>query len=601
MHVTLINWVTNVALAAIAIGLLIFVHELGHFLSAKAIGVRVETFSLGFWKKLVGFRRGDTEYRLSLIPLGGYVKLAGEMEGEGTGAPDEFSSKSPGRRAFVLVSGVAMNAVFALLAFVVAFTIGVPFEVAEVGRVDQGLPAWEAGLAPGDRIVRLNNVTDPDFEDVQRQVALMGRESVTAVVDREGRELVFEIYPAYDERMGMRVIGFTPPLEPVVTGLASIDGQRPAQDAGVELGDRILRVNGRQIKYYRHLQEALQGRAGETIELELLRNGETLSVAVETLAAERYVMGISGADTKIQALQGGGAAAEAGFRTGDRITAVEGRNVRSTVELEDAIEEMFGSLAVSVDRDGAIMDIGVDIPDRSALREFMFSFTTGASNELTWVRRDGPAWEAGMSAGDIITSIGDRQVTDWQDVVEANHRLGSEPRTVAWRRNGEGFEARLVPERDMNDRTAQIGAHFSQMKYRVRREGVLSSISTGAHKTYGALADMVFTIRGFARREVSPQHVGGIVLIAHVAYHAASRGVGQLLYFSAMISMALAFLNILPIPVLDGGHLMFIGIEKIRGRPVGEKAKAVSQSIGLTLLLLLVAYAFRNDILRLLG
>ena len=129
------NSVLSIALAAIAVGLLIFVHELGHFLAAKAVGVRVEVFSIGFWHKIFGFTRGDTEYRFSAIPLGGYVKLAGETREEASGDPDELYSKSPGARALVFVAGVFMNMVLALVAFIVAFTIGVPFKVPDVGRL----------------------------------------------------------------------------------------------------------------------------------------------------------------------------------------------------------------------------------------------------------------------------------------------------------------------------------------------------------------------------------------------------------------------------------------------------------------------------------
>ncbi len=595
------NMFVNIALAAIAVGMLILVHEVGHFLAAKAVGVRVETFSIGFWKKIVWFKKGDTEYRLSLIPLGGYVKLAGELEGEGTGASDEFSSKSPGARALVFVSGVAMNVVFALAAFILAFTIGVPFEVAEVGSVERGSPAWEAGLLPGDRIVKSGSISNPDFEDVQRQVTLLGRDYVTFMVERGGEEYVFDVRPRYDEFMGMRTIGFRPPFEPVVTGLARIDinGRRsPALDAGMQLGDRVLSVNGREVEYFRHIEEELRDRGGEILEMELLRNGEKVALSVETVSARHYVMGISGADTVIEALQGGGPAAEAGLLPGDRIVSVNGVGVRSAVELEESVKAALGEVLLRVERNGTIHGIEIGIPDRRALKDFMFSFTTYANVRLTWVRENGPAWQAGLRAGDVVTHVGERAVGSWADLQLVNARLAGEPRTVRWLRDGENMEAEVIPQISDELRTARIGAVFNKAKMRVRREGIVGAVTTGVGKTYGAFADIVFSIRGFATREVSTQHVGGIVLIAHVAYYSAARGIGQLLYFSAIISAALAFLNILPIPVLDGGHLLFVIIEKLRGRPVGEKARAVSQTIGLSLLLLLVAYAIRNDIMR---
>ncbi len=599
----MMSFLINTALAAVAVGLLILVHELGHFLAARAVGVRVEVFSIGFWKKIVSFRRGPTEYRLSLIPLGGYVKLAGEMEGEGSGAPDEFSSKGPGARSVVLVSGVAMNVLYAFAAFILAFSIGVPFEVAEVGRIDKGFPAWEAGLLPGDRIVRINGKDAPDFQDVTRHVALLGNESVKMVVNRAGREVEIEVYPRYERAAGMRQVGFMPPVEPVVTGLTEMgpDGRRPAEEAGIELGDRIVSVGGRPVEYFREIQEILDVFEGDKVEFELLRGDRRLSVEVEPVAVPRFLVGISGVDNEVKALQGGGAAMEAGIQVGDRIVAVGERSVRGVIELEEAIADRMNGTVLTVERGGELVEIGIEVADRGAVDDFMFSFTTGSSNELTWVREGGPAWQAGLRVGDVITQVGDHEVGSWEGILEANARLGGEARTVRWRRDGEEYYAEVVPEHSSEGEPARIGALFTELRLQVRREDVVGAVSVGFQKTYGAFADMLLTIRGFATREVSPQHVGGIVLIAHVAYHAARRGIGYLLYFSAIISIALAFLNILPIPVLDGGHLMFIGIEKIRGRPVGERARGISQTVGLTLLLLLVVYAFRNDLMRIFG
>jgi len=132
----------------------------------------------------------------------------------------------------------------------------------------------------------------------------------------------------------------------------------------------------------------------------------------------------------------------------------------------------------------------------------------------------------------------------------------------------------------------------------VRRYGAVGAIGTGLVNAFQTLEDLFLTLRGFARREVSPSQMGGIILIAQASYHAAKRGIGMLLYMTAVISAAIAYLNILPIPVLDGGHLLFLAIEKVRGRRVGERALSIAQTVGLVLLVLLMVYATRNDILR---
>ena len=155
-------------LAVVAgIGFLIFIHELGHFLVAKRMGVRVERFSLGFGPTIVGFRRGDTEYVLSWIPLGGYVKMAGENPGDPrAGAPDEFTSKPVWRRALIAVAGIAMNSVTALTAFVLAFQLGVEALSPVVGGTEAGWPAWEAGVREGDTLVAIGDTPLRSFEDL---------------------------------------------------------------------------------------------------------------------------------------------------------------------------------------------------------------------------------------------------------------------------------------------------------------------------------------------------------------------------------------------------------------------------------------------------
>ncbi len=586
----------NTILGIIAIAILIFVHELGHFLAAKAVGVRVEKFSLGFGPKILGFCKGSTEYLLSAIPLGGYVKLAGEMAGEGSGKPDEFMSKGPGARALVFVSGVTMNVLFALVAFMVAFAIGVPFEVGKVGEIEKGLPAWEAGLEPGDNIVRLEDIKDPDFQDIQRHVALMGRDYLDIEVERNGHTFTRELRPMYDAHAGMNLVGFSPPVKPIVTAVVEIDGKSPAQDAGLRINDRVVSVNGMPVKYFRDIQQALERHVSGKVEVEIQRNSELLSVEIEPFRQSRYVMGISSANTEIAALRREGVAERAGLKRGDTIKKVNDKPLLSLHDLEEALKDKNGMVELGIERNNEIISTELEVAEDAD--DFLYSIQTGTSRELTWVDENGPAWEAGIRPGDVIIEIGNRSISVWEDVIRVHNRLGGDPRKVTWLSEGEEKSAELQPKASTEGNPPLIGAYFRLPERQVRRENVIGSITTGFRKTYGAFADMVYTIRGFATRDVSTQHVGGIVIIAYAAYHAAATGAGQLLYFSAMISIALAFLNILPIPVLDGGHLMFVGIEKLRGKPVSERMQGLSQTIGLVLLLLLVAYAIRNDILR---
>jgi len=595
--------IVSVALAVFAVGLLILVHEFGHFIAAKALGVRVEVFSIGFWKSIITFKKGGTEYRLSLVPLGGYVKLAGEYPGDGAGKPDELRAKSPGQRALIFVAGVVLNAVLAVVVFVTAFAIGVPFTVAEVGQLSKGWPAWKAGMRRGDRIVSIDGTAAPDFNDVTRIVALGGKDVLRLEVQRGTETLEFELEPRYKEDLGIRWIGINPPLAPVVSGLARIggeDGRCPAQEAGIMIGDRIAAVNGRPINTAVDLSEILERYPNDTVEILLLREGKRVKVSATTEPGREYAIGISCVTSRIKSLRGGGVAGQVGFKEGDTIIGVNGRQVRGIVEVEDTIRDSYGTVSFSVLRGDQTLQLSCEIPDLDALREFLFSLECEAGTALTWVREDSPAWRAGMRPGDTIVSVAGQSVDTWNDILEAGGRRGKKPRTMEWQHDGEVRTAEVTPVNSPRYPAGSLGLVFREPKMTVRKYGIWKALTTGVHKTYATAAEILLTFKGFARRQVSPRNLGGVVMIAYTSYRAAQQGIAKLLYFTGVISACLALLNILPIPVLDGGHLMFLAIEKVRGRPVSETVMAISQYIGLALLIMLVIYVTRNDIARLL-
>ncbi len=160
-----------ILLTIFGIGFLLFIHELGHFLAARAAGVRVEVFALGMGPRIAGFRRGDTDYRIAAIPIGGYVKMAGE-DMLGDGADDELFSKPPRWRFLIFSGGILMNFLFALLLIPVLFRIGVPVQAPIVGSVEAGSPAWDAGVRSGDRLLSLNDNRLFSFSDFASTDAL---------------------------------------------------------------------------------------------------------------------------------------------------------------------------------------------------------------------------------------------------------------------------------------------------------------------------------------------------------------------------------------------------------------------------------------------
>ena len=590
----------NGALAAIAVGLLILVHELGHFMAAKAVGIRVEVFSIGFWKKVIAFRKGDTEYRLSAIPLGGYLKMAGELPEEGSGRPDELWSKTPGQRALVFSAGVLLNVVLAIALFIVAFAIGVPFAVAEVGQLEKDWPAWTAGMREGDKIVEINGRKEPDFQDVGMIIGLGGDETVSLAVQRGQETLTFEFETRYDKELGFRRIGFSPPFLTAIYGLAEVgDGKRrPAEEVGLKVGDRILAINGEAVETDVQVGRAVQRCGGEQVSVLVERDGSQLSLTARPEAVPQYLVGISCLSSAVKSLQMGGVAHLVGFEVGDNIVAVNGRQIHGVMDLEEAVKDSYGTQTLTVRRDGEDLTLHWEMPDRTAFDELLSSVAFESGTTLTWVNLDGPAWNGGLRVGDRVLSVGGRRVESWQDILTAGGAEGRKPRVIEWERDGRTHAATVQPVDDRSETVWHIGVLFGTRKTRVVRYGILGSVSMGFYKTYGTVMDFLLTLKGMASREVSPKTLGGVITIVYASYRAAQEGAGKLIYWTAFISVMLAFVNILPIPVLDGGHLLFVAIEKVRGRPLSRAVMAITQYVGLTLLLALVIYVTTIDILR---
>lgn len=265
------------------LGVLIFVHELGHFLMARRIGVRVLTFSLGFGPKILTFRRGDTEYAISAIPLGGYVKMAGENpEDSVTGAADEFLSKTKWQRFQVLIMGPVMNLLlaFVVLAFVLYQGADVPeFEdqPTVVSTVTAGSPAARAGIQPGDRIVAVNGVPVASWERFSMEVLPRGGREVSLTIERGGQRLDQQLVPAAVGKYEAGDIGILPPARPEI---AAVNQGEPAAAAGLHAGDVVLAVNGERSVSRERIIEIIREHDGKPLAFEIERGGrvQTLSI-----------------------------------------------------------------------------------------------------------------------------------------------------------------------------------------------------------------------------------------------------------------------------------------------------------------------------------
>ncbi|MCC7418039.1 MAG: RIP metalloprotease RseP [Acidobacteria bacterium] len=274
---------TTLLAFAFVLGVLIFVHELGHFLMARRIGVRVLKFSLGFGPRVFGFTRGDTEYCVSAIPLGGYVKMAGETPDDPrTGRPDEFLSKTKWQRFQVLIMGPAMNLILA-----VVVTAGVLMTGAEipsfqskapvVGKVVPGSAAEQGGILTGDRIVSVAGRDVDTWEQFLIAAGTRANRETAIVVLRDGKELSLTVTPTPQTKYEVGDVGVMPDVHPHV--VAVVPGS-PAEKAGLKPADVILAVDGAVITFPRELIDVISKKADVPVTLAISRNGATQDVSV---------------------------------------------------------------------------------------------------------------------------------------------------------------------------------------------------------------------------------------------------------------------------------------------------------------------------------
>ena len=270
----------------IVLGFMIFIHELGHFMAAKWFGVRVLTFSLGFGKRLFGFKKGDTDYRVSALPFGGYVKMWGEDPSQPrTGDPAEFLGKPRWQRFIIAIMGPAMNVLLAiaLLAALYHYHYQKPAyedQPARVGDVDPSSPAARAGVLAGDLIIRLDGISNPKWEDVMPKIATSAGEEMPLEVERDGQRLSLTITPRAEGRDEIGYAGWAPDTPPI---LGIVEPGLPAAKAGLKTGDRIVALDGHKIAGSGALVRALQLGQGKEADFKVEREGKELHVQIQPI------------------------------------------------------------------------------------------------------------------------------------------------------------------------------------------------------------------------------------------------------------------------------------------------------------------------------
>ncbi|MEW5767207.1 MAG: RIP metalloprotease RseP [bacterium] len=431
--------IITILAAAVALGVVILFHEFGHFIIAKRNGVRVKEFSLGFGPKIIGITRGDTLYRLSLVPLGGYIRMAGDNPDEPlSGEGYEFFAKPPWPRIKIVFAGAAMNLLLAVLVYWLVFMLGIPslHITNRIGKIQEGSAGAKAGLKAGDYVLKINDQEIEDWTDISELIIKAPGESLEVLISRQGEKLMIQLPVEKDEETGL-------------------------------------------------------GRAG----------------------------------------------------------------------LEPFLPSKIGSL-----------------------------------------KEGSPAKEGGLREGDLITEINRRPVSQWEEMANLIHQFPDQEITLGIKRGEETFTIRITPvaAEGMNEkgeaiRVGLIGVGLPMM---VKRFGPIEAMVRSVEGTLNATKTVFFVLSRLITGQLSAKLLAGPLGIAQMAGEQARGGLAAFLVFIAFLSANLGVLNLLPIPILDGGHIVFFGVERIRGKKLDTKVHEFAQQVGLALLVLLMIYVTINDVRR---
>ena len=596
------DWI-RILQVAFGIGLIIFVHEMGHFLAARWCGVRVDVFSLGFGPKLLSFERGDTTYQLAAVPFGGYVRMAGELP-DGSGRPpahDELSAKSVPQRFLIYSGGVLMNMLFALVMFPIALSSGVSSAIPIVTTVP-GSPAWHARIPDGSRVVSANGKEIWDWPHIPTEVAIGGSDTVELELLLPGASepSTVVLQPERNESVGVYMVGLGRAVDPSLEFQVRAGGA--AERAGLREGDVLVGVEGGLVGFRPEQQYRDALREGP-VDLIVRRGSETLSLHIDPDRPESTktpVFGIRPIESLIGDLRSSSSPVQMGLRVDDRIETIYGRAVSSRSDIFHAINEGHGPLAITILRDGKTLELlGPDL-DQQGRVAFLNDLALAQDNDGTGilVMPYTGAEEAGLLSGDRVLALSGTSVASWDDIQLAAQnavQLGR-PLVFSVARGSETLDIEAVP---LPPPVLDYGCDLKQARYTYRTHGLIPSMKAGALASWRFLSEAWLTLQKMFQSEVSTKNLGGIITIGQVSYHWSAMGWTKLLFFLCMVSVNLAFLNVLPIPVLDGGHLFFLLVEGIKGSPVSERTLGYSQVVGIVLILSLMVYVTYNDVLRL--
>ena len=647
------------------LGFVIFVHELGHFLVAKACGVKCEKFYLGFdvgGLKLASFKWGETEYGIGALPLGGYVKMLGQDDNPAAAAreaqrarqaeffgdlppeptsdphpawdPRSYPAQSVPKRMAIISAGVIMNVIFAVLMAALAFGLGVEEMTCEISSVRPGGAAWRAGLRTGDEITGIGGRKNPIFSDLRNGVTLGDVEKGVAFTIRRPSDGTAEsvvLHP--DTDLGVPTVGVTSPFS--VTLPDDISPRLPGAAAEAQppfaAGDTIRAVNGEAVDSYAKLIAALVRTPSEPVSLTVQRSVDTTDAGSDLEIVlppqPRRTLGIVMNAGAVQAVQAGSPAAAAGFRPGDRLVSFNGQPIEDVLALDAQLRHAVGEpVNIEVARDGAEPATLAVVPREvtwieeprwpaSPVAISALGLAVAVETTIAAVETGSPAEAAGVKPGEKVIRarfIEPGEAANPEDAgLELSERSPSWPYCVAvLQQVAPGTRVQLVIEgadglaRDVElDPAAEVdrfvvdrGLVFKPVYKLVKAGSVGAALASGGRKAMEDLSLVYRFLGKLTSSQISPRLLGGPIEIAKQAGRSAEEGFSRLLLFLTMLSANLAVVNFLPIPVLDGGHMVFLLYELVRGKPPSENVVAALSYLGLALILTLMMFVFGLDL-----
>lgn len=582
-----------------AFGLMIFIHELGHYLAAIRVGVRVEKFYLGFdfWGlKLFKYTYKGTEYGIGIFPLGGYVKLAGQEDfgkADVKGKDDEFTSKTVWERIQILIGGVVFNFLSAFIFSALAIYAGYKLISPELGRIVPGSPAWEVGLEEGDKVLKYGYVPIQSFSDLQTEVALGGTTEQTLVYERNGERKEIQVVPM-NGPMGIPMLGAVPQDTLIIKGIGK---DTPAAKAGFMINDEIISINGTKINTWSEISPLINevGVKGIKAEVTVKRNSETVTLSVEPIMRKRPFIGIMPSfNPEVIGIQKSSTLFKAGINKGDKLKTINGFKSLLDFQLSDQQNSALLDLTFTTKQNKEVSLKYTGNSDQF-FKECIFNIENSPII-IQKVIPNSVAQSIGLKAADQITLIRSEDQTyekpTWSQLLVLVSKSGGKKFDLEVLRNGETLKlSGVIGDGNPNEYMLGINNHYKELE----NTNLKTALMWPFHMLRVTYKSVVSLISG----KVSAEHISGPIGIVRVTYQVAEHGLADLLYLMAMISINLAFLNILPLPVLDGGHVLFCIIEGIKGSPLSEAFMHKMQFIGIVLLLSLFMFATWNDLTKL--